>query len=63
MKASLKAKLEAAIDAFLEDTAEHDDRPDGYVHPDITQHMANAAEAVFDATFAASQYTESEVAP
>jgi len=60
MKASLKAQLEVLIQKFLDDTAEHDERPDGYQHPAICEHMANAAEAVYDATHAASAYTEAE---
>ena len=63
MKPSLKAKLAAAIDAFLDEVAEHDDRPAGFVHPEMGDQMTNAAEAVFDATFASSRYTESEVQP
>jgi hypothetical protein len=60
MRASLKAQLETVIQKFLDDTAEHEDRPDGYQHPEICQHMANAAEAVYDATHAASSFTETE---
>jgi hypothetical protein len=60
MKSSLKAKLEAAIASFLDQIAEDSDRPAGYVHPAMSEHMANAAEAVFDATFASSCFTEDE---
>lgn len=60
MKASLKAKLEAHIASFLDEIAEDSDRPEGYVHPAMSEHMTNAAEAVFDATFASSCFTEDE---
>tara|TARA_R110000868_G_C10825017_1_gene758909 strand:- start:5 stop:193 length:189 start_codon:yes stop_codon:yes gene_type:complete len=62
MKSSLKAELEKSIRSFLDKTAEHEDRPEGYVHPEICEHMTNAAEAVYDATFSASQTAERESA-
>ena len=60
MRATLKAILETSIQQFLDDTAEHEDRPEGWQHPEICEQMATAAEAVYDATHAASRFTEEE---
>ena len=60
MKTALKAKLEMSIASFLDQLAEDSDRPEGLVHPALSEHMTNAAEAVFDATFASSVFTENE---
>ncbi len=51
------------MEKFLDDTADHNDKPAGYQHPEICRHMANAAEAVYDATYSSSAYTEQEVTP
>jgi hypothetical protein len=63
MRTSLKVILEQAMEKFLDDTADHNDKPAGYQHPEICRHMANAAEAVYDATYSSSAYTEQEVTP
>ena len=49
------------MQAWLDGMCESDDRPDGYMHPDMAEHMATAASAVFDATFRGQEYAEHEV--
>lgn len=60
MKASLKAMLEEHMIDFLDEIDGCRDNPPGLAHPDAAQHMAQAAEAVFDATMASSFYTKEE---
>ncbi len=63
MTPSLKASLYIALSSWLDDHCEDEDnRPDGLYHPDLPLHMTNAAEAVYDTSFASSQYTEQNTA-
>lgn len=57
MKTKLKAQLQICIEEFLNQTAEHENES-VYIHADMAEHMTNAAEAVYDATFAASRCGE-----
>jgi len=61
MKTELKLKLEKAINEFLEEACEHELRPDGYIYPELVEHMTTAAEIVFDAGFTSSQFTLKEL--
>ena len=58
MTLKLKVKLEEAVQNWIEEICEHDDRPEGYMHPELVIQMTNAAEAVFDSGFAAQAYKE-----
>ena len=60
MTTELKAILERTMSGFLSKACENDGRPDGLIHPDMALHMANAAEAVWDATFAGQEYAKKE---
>jgi hypothetical protein len=52
MKASLKATLDTAMQTWLEEQDSHDDRPAGLVCQDLSDMMASAAAAVYDASHA-----------
>lgn len=52
--------LEEHMIDFLDEIDGCRDDPHGLAHPDAAQHMAQAAEAVFDATMASSFYTKEE---
>ncbi len=58
MKTDLKAGLTKAISDWADSVAEHPSWPDAWVHDNLSDHMANAAEAVFDATVEASKAGE-----
>lgn len=62
MKSALKALLEASIESFITEACEKDIWPqEGLAHDELGEHMANAAEAVFDASYASSVYTSKEI--
>lgn len=59
MKSEFKALLEKAIQQFIEKTCE--DAPvQGYYYPELAEQMADAAAAVYDASFKAQEYAEQE---
>lgn len=61
MKSKLKATLTEALRKWVNDTCEHPDRPqDGWIYDGLHEHMADAAEAVYDACFASSKFTEDQ---
>lgn len=59
MNTELKAKIEKAIDKTINDNCE-DNLWDGYIHPELVQQMANAAEQVFDATMKAQEFAKAQ---
>lgn len=52
MKASLKSTLDTAMDKWLDEQQEHDDRPDGLACKELGEMMATAAAAVYEASHA-----------
>lgn len=52
MKASLKATLDIAMANWLEEQDSHDDRPAGLACQNLSDMMASAAAAVYDASHA-----------
>lgn len=63
MKTTIRLILETHLENFLNELAEHNDRPDGYIHPEMVDNMADAVAAVYDATFLSSQFTVQECTP
>lgn len=61
MTSSLKAALDTTLRQWLDAHCEHEDRPDGFVFPQLAYRMAEAAALVYDTSFESSQYTEREV--
>lgn len=55
----LKAEIEKAIDDTIQNNAE-ENMWDGYIHNELAQQMANAAEAVFDAAMGAQKFAKNE---
>lgn len=62
MKAKYKAKLEAAIDKFIEDNCQDDDMiPSEAYYPDcLVEMMTDAAEVVFDMSVQAQQFAKEQ---
>jgi len=60
MNTKLKSLIEEAIDKTINDNCE-DDLWDGYIHPELVQQMASAAEQVFDATMKAQEFAKAQV--
>lgn len=62
MKTALHAKLQQAIQETLDEAAENENLwiDDAYVHPELAEHMTNAAASVWDATVASSKFTENQ---
>jgi hypothetical protein len=58
MKAALKATLEQALDDWLENEADHEQRPAGYIYEGLHVQMAEAAAAVYDASFKAQEWVK-----
>lgn len=59
MKSEYKASLEKAISNWIEATCE--DAPvQGYYYPELAEQMAEAAAAVYDASFKSQEYAEQE---
>ena len=54
MKASLKSTLDKAMEEWLEDNDNHDDRPAGIACEGLADAMADAAAAVYDVSHRAS---------
>ena len=59
MNTKLKLAVEEAIDKAIQDNAENN-MWDGYIHPDLSKQMANAAEQVFDASMTGQEFAKSE---
>lgn len=51
MQAQLRASLERVLSDWIEDEAEHEERPDGFIYDALAKDMRRAAEAVYDASF------------
>lgn len=58
MKAQLRASLEQTLNEWIENEAEHDERPDGYVYDGLAKDMRRAAEAVYDAAFSVQEWVK-----
>lgn len=54
MKSSLKSTLEQAINSWISEQYGHDARPSGLTCEDLSDMMADAAAAVYDASHAGS---------
>lgn len=62
MKTALKASLIEALDKWVVNSCDGAHWPtEGMAHGELVNHMADAAEAVFDATYTSSVYTETQV--
>ena len=59
MNTTLKACIESAIQAALDDNCE-DGLWDGWIHPELVAQMTNAAEQVFDAAMKAQEFEEAQ---
>jgi len=59
MNSQMLADLEKAIDKVIEAYAE-EGYWDGYIHPQLSRQMTNAAAMVFDATMDGQEYAERE---
>ncbi len=60
MNTKLKAEIEKAIDDTIQNNAE-ENMWEGYIHPELPQQMANAAEAVFDAAMKGQEFANAEM--
>ena len=58
MKAKLRATLQGAMEEWVENQCEHDERPNGYIYEQLSEDMTRAAEAVYDASFAAQEFAK-----
>lgn len=56
MNFELKVKLVAAIESWISKNCESDNWPEIVIGNETVLHMANAAEAVFDACLESQQY-------
>jgi hypothetical protein len=59
MNTKLKLAIEEAIDGALNKHSEGN-LWDGYIHTELTQQMANAAEQVFDASMSGQAFAKGE---
>lgn len=59
MNTKLKGEIEQAIDVLIQNNCE-DNLWDGYIHPELAQQMATAAEQVFDATMKAQEFSAAQ---
>lgn len=61
MKKTLRLTLFKAIQDWVEKECDHPERPSvGLIHDSLAEQMTRAAEAVYDATFAAQLYQKVE---
>ena len=60
MKIILRLSLQRAMQHWIDSMCDTPDRPDGYIHPELNEQMAAAAEQVFDAAFDSQAFAQKE---
>jgi hypothetical protein len=61
MKTLLKAVLERHLENFLEESLEHQCAGEGFVYPNLVEHMSKAAAAVYDSAMESPVFTTENV--